>query len=128
LVELLVTLAILAILAAVALPVYTEHVRKGRRSDAVAALSLVQQSQERWRANSASYADKLETLGFNSTSSAKGYYQLSLSDVSAGGYTATASAISDKAQAADSKCAQMWVTLSSGTLNYGSTQAGCWAQ
>lgn len=128
LVELLVVIAILGILAAIALPVYTEHVRKGRRSDAVTALSAVQQAQERWRANSASYADKLETLGFSSSSSPKGYYTVSLSGVTAGGYTVTASALSDKAQSGDSKCEKMWVTLSGGNLSYGSTQAGCWAQ
>ena len=128
LVELLVVIAILAILAAIALPVYTEHVRKGRRSDAMAALSSVQQAQERWRANSASYADKLDTLGFSSASSPKGYYEISLSGVSAGGYTVMASTVSDKAQAADSKCAKMWVTLAGGNLVYGSTQPGCWAE
>lgn len=128
LVELLVVVTILAILAAVALPVYSDHVRKGRRSDAVTALSLVQQAQERWRANNASYADRLESLGIASSLSPKGYYELSLSGVSSGGYTVTATAVSGKPQADDTRCGRMWVTLSGGTLSYGSTQAGCWAQ
>jgi type IV pilus assembly protein PilE len=128
LIELLLVVAILGILAAIALPTYSEHVRKGRRSDAVAALSSVQQAQERWRANSAAYANTLAALGFASGTSPKGYYAISLSGVTAGGYTVTASAVSDKAQAGDAKCAQMWVTLAGGNLIYGSTQPGCWAE
>ena len=128
LVELLIVVAIAAILAAVALPVYVEQVRKGRRSDAVAALSAIQQAQERFRANNASYADQLVTLGFASAYSPKEYYALELADVSNTGYTVNASAVAGRAQAGDSKCARMSVTLRAGRIIYGSTQPGCWTE
>ncbi len=128
LVELLIVVAIAAILAAVALPVYVEQVRKGRRSDAVAALSAIQQAQERFRANNPSYADQLITLGFASAYSPKEYYALELADVSNTGYTVSASAVTGRAQAGDSKCARMAVRLQAGRVIYESTQPGCWSE
>lgn len=128
LIELMVVLAVAGILAAVALPSYLEQVRKGRRSDAVSALSSVQQAQERWRANRSTYADELSALGFATNYSPKGYYELSLSNVGPGGYTVTARAVSGRAQDGDSRCARMWVTLSRGDLSYQSTSPECWAQ
>lgn len=124
----MIVLALIGILAAIALPIYTEHVRKGRRSDAVTALSAIQQAQERWRANSPSYADQLATLGFNSSYSPKGYYALSLSDVGPSGYVVTASVVSSAVQAADSKCASMWVKLERGNISYLSSSPGCWPE
>ncbi len=128
LIELLIVVAIAAILAAVALPVYVEQVRKGRRSDAVAALSAIQQAQERFRANNASYADQLVTLGFASAYSPKEYYVLELVDVSNTGYTVSASAVTGRAQAGDNKCARMAVRLQAGRIIYESTQPGCWSE
>jgi len=47
LIELMITVAIVAILAAVAYPSYLESVRKGRRAEARAALANLMQQQER---------------------------------------------------------------------------------
>lgn len=47
LIELMITVAIIAILAAVALPSYQDSVRKGRRAEARAALAQLLQQQER---------------------------------------------------------------------------------
>ena len=47
LIELMITVAIVAMLAAVALPSYQESVRKGRRAEARAALTQLLQQQER---------------------------------------------------------------------------------
>lgn len=123
----MIVLVLIGILAAVALPAYLEQVRKGRRSDAVSALSAIQQAQERWRANSPSYADQLATLQVDANSP-KGYYALSLSNVDSSGYTATATAVSGKAQAGDTACATMTVQLSSGRLNYLPSGSGCWPE
>jgi type IV pilus assembly protein PilE len=46
LIELMITVAIVAILAAVAYPSFMEQVRKSRRSDAITALNAVAQAQE----------------------------------------------------------------------------------
>ena len=46
LIEVMIALAIIAILASVAMPSFFDSIRKSRRSEAVAALSAVQQAQE----------------------------------------------------------------------------------
>ena len=76
LLELLITLAIVAILATITVPSYTGLVAKSRRGDAMAALALVQLAQERWRAGNPGYTLDLGELGWVSAESPDGYYAL----------------------------------------------------
>lgn len=76
LVELLITLAIVAILASITVPSYNGLVAKSRRGDAITALTLVQLAQERWRTSHPQYADNLHDLGWTSPESPEGYYRL----------------------------------------------------
>jgi type IV pilus assembly protein PilE len=104
----------------------------------------VQQAQERWRANRGSYADDgmLSTappdgLGIDATTP-NGYYTLALSNVSASGYTVTATAKSGTLQAADNACQKLVLRLAGGNIYYTSVDAGgttdstgakrCWAR
>jgi type IV pilus assembly protein PilE len=128
LIELMIAVVIVAIIAAIAIPAFTDAVRKSRRSDAFAALSTVQQAQERWRSNNASYAPLANTatsgnppngLGLGSTSPSA-YYGISLASVGATGYTAIAAAASGKSQASDAGCEVMAVRMAGGNLVYGS--------
>jgi type IV pilus assembly protein PilE len=57
LIELVIAIAIVAILATIALPSYQAYVRKARRSDAQAALLAIQLAEEKYRANNSNYAD-----------------------------------------------------------------------
>jgi type IV pilus assembly protein PilE len=57
LIELMVVVMVIAILAAIAIPNYLEHSRKGRRADAVRAMGEFQLGLERWRAENPSYAN-----------------------------------------------------------------------
>ena len=129
LIELMLVVAVIGILAAVALPSFLDSMRKGRRSDAVAALTQVQQAQERWRANHAAYNADLTTavsdggLGLSATTPG-GYYQLALSDVTAAGYTITATAKSGTMQASDSGCQKLLLTLTGGNIVYSAVDAG----
>lgn len=56
LVELMITVAIIGILAAAALPSYQESVRKGQRAEARAALSNLMLQQERFMTQQGTYA------------------------------------------------------------------------
>jgi type IV pilus assembly protein PilE len=55
LMELMITVAIVGILAAVAYPSYAESVRKGRRAEARAALTQLMQQQERYLTQANTY-------------------------------------------------------------------------
>jgi len=127
LIEIMIAVVIVAILAAIALPSFIDSVRKSRRSDAFAALSAVQQAQERWRANMALYATNAQLtvatnavppgLGLSETSSSS-YYTIALSDTSATGYTVTGTA--SGSQTADTACAVIGVRMTGGNIRRGS--------
>ncbi len=142
LVELMITVVVVAILAALAYPSFLGSIRKSRRSDAVAALTQVQQAQERWRNNKAAYAGNAllttaapDGLG-QSAVSPSGYYGIAISGDGASTYTLTATAIAGKTQAEDAGCQAMSVRLNGGNLTYSagasgtptSDPAGCWAR
>jgi type IV pilus assembly protein PilE len=55
LIELMVTVAIIGILAAVAYPAYTDQIRKGKRAEARAALMNLLQQQERYMTQQNTY-------------------------------------------------------------------------
>ncbi len=124
----MIVVAVLAVLSMIALPSFIDSVRKGRRSDAFAALTQVQQAQERWRANNPSYNADLTGavadggLGLASAS-ANGYYSLALSNVSAAGYTVTATAVSGTSQASDSACQKIALRWGGGNTFYTSADA-----
>jgi type IV pilus assembly protein PilE len=76
LLELLIALAIVAILATITVPSLSGLVAQARRSDAMAALVRVQLAQQRWRARNPSYSEDLAVLGWSSPESPDGYYRL----------------------------------------------------
>lgn len=125
LVEVMVTLAVLAILAALAWPSYNAAVQKGRRADAMAALAQLMQAQERWRSEHASYQATLASLPGTGATSPEGHYTLSLVDdsVSATGYAARATAKSSSPQTRDTACRVMQVTVDGPRITYSSRTA-----
>lgn len=130
LIELMVVVAIVAILATIALPSYQQSVRKSRRADAMLALQQIQIEQEKLRAECTSYAGTLTGtracgfLGYPSTTSPDGYYNLALSTVSDTGFTATATATGS--QADDTECLTLTLQVSGLTLT--KTSAACWSR
>ena len=56
LIELLVVVLIVAILAAIAVPMYTGYMQRARRADAKTALEHVRAAQEMWRAEKGGYS------------------------------------------------------------------------
>lgn len=128
LIEIMIVAVVLALLAAVALPSFLDSLRKSRRAEAFAALSAVQQAQERWRSNNAAYSSNLTAaptatppgLGLPSTTTG-GLYTVALSGTSATGYTVSAVAVTGKSQAADTACSTLAVRVAAAQITY----AGC---
>ncbi|MCU0921785.1 MAG: prepilin-type N-terminal cleavage/methylation domain-containing protein [Burkholderiaceae bacterium] len=145
LVELMIAVVVVALLASIALPSFMDSIRKSRRSEAFAALSAVQQAQERWRGNHASYAGNAQLTAAPSASApglgqpattASGYYGIAISGESAVGYSVTATAVAGTSQASDGNCKVLAARVNGGNLEYGSGDAAasfpdshrCWAR
>ena len=77
LIELMITVAILAIIAAVMIPAYTSYVDRGKRAEARAALLDIAARQERYYSNNRQYTATLSDLNMSGTSE-NGYYTLSV--------------------------------------------------
>lgn len=93
LIELMIVVAVLGIIAAIALPSYQEHIRTGRRADAMGAVGDLQMRQERWRAENTSYGTQAQ-MGTMPTSD---YYDYAV----AGGATYSITATPKGKQAGD---------------------------
>lgn len=138
----MIAVVIVGILASLAYPSFMGSIRKGRRAEAFAALTAVQQAQERWRANNSSYAGNLTAaaptgLGLSSTT-AGSLYGISLANAGATTYEAIATAVSGSTQVDDGNCAKLGVKMDGGNLTYaGASHSGtlsyaatnvCWSR
>lgn len=104
LIEMMVIVVIIAILSAIALPSYQEHVRRSNRAEGQAFLSDAAARQERFYAQGNTYATSLSEL-YNESSrfSTTDKYSLGISVVADdGGYTLTATP-----QFSDAKCGNL---------------------
>jgi type IV pilus assembly protein PilE len=91
LIEVMITVAIVAILAAIALPSYTDYVRRGRVPEATGALQANQARMEQWFQDAKSYyaTGSTTACGVAMTGTLK-YFTLACAPASATAYTITA--------------------------------------
>ena len=102
LVELMIVIAIVAILVALALPSYSAYVRKAKRGEAQKLLMNWANVQEIWRANNPTYADNKAAPDGIPLPPNTNYYEYSLESVpSASAYTLIATPINDQAKDKD---------------------------
>jgi type IV pilus assembly protein PilE len=91
LVELVITVTIIGILAAIALPAYKNQIQKSRRSDAKSALIGAAGQMERYMTERGTYATAtLGSGGVYPSTTQNGFYTLSLSNLTASTYTVRA--------------------------------------
>jgi type IV pilus assembly protein PilE len=122
LVEVAVGLAIVGIVASMALPSFQAWLAKGRRMDAIAALTQLQLEQERFRALHGRYGLDLAAGRIN-TKSAQGLYTVALVAAHPQSYIARASSI-DRA-GFDPGCETLTLSVADGVATQGPS-ARCW--
>lgn len=130
--EVLITMAVISVLLAVAIPSYQSSIRKSRRAEAVTALTSIQQAQERHRSTNPAFISNIAAsaptgLGQASTRTPSGYYDLAISGNTATAYTATATAVPGSSQANDTNCAVLAVRIDGGNIRYGAGASIDWS-
>lgn len=127
LIELMIAISIIAILAVISINLYTVQVKKANRIDAINTLTSISLAEERYRTTNTTYGTLAQVWG-GVTTSPGGYYTLSITNVSATGYTLNAQAIGN--QATDTQdgtvCTPLQLTVSNGGIS--KTPAICWPQ
>lgn len=123
LIELMITVAIVGILAAIAYPSYAEYVLRGNRAEGIALLNDAAARQERYFAQNNTYADTLAKLGYASATSVQGRYNLAFEGlVNATVYKFTTTPTTTDAKCAVLKLNQAGVREETGT----SDVTYCW--
>ena len=131
LIELMVTVAIVSILATIAIASYSSQIQKSRRTDARSALLDLAGREENLFSTTNAYSATPSDLGYGPVGSnfpitvGSGYYSVTVAIPTPTSYTITATPVGS--QAADTTCAtlsvnQLGVQSSTGT----GTAATCW--
>lgn len=121
LIELMVVIAIVALLVMVAIPAYDGYVRKTQRSIGKAELMSVMARQEQFFVNNKQYATTLTDLGYTASpyainrdgdevavTAASRIYQIAISDATVAAFTLQA--IPQGSQAKDTQCGTLQIT------------------
>lgn len=124
LVELMIVLAIIAILAAIAIPSYRKYVLRGHRTDATAALQDLASRQESYYFSNNAYTNDLSKLGA-AASVAGTYFNVTIPSATSTNYTITATA--QGTQTNDTECTAFSLTRAGVQSSTGTgTAAKCW--
>ena len=132
LLELMIAIVIVSILVGIALPSYTEFVKKGRRADAMAALLDVQNRQEQFMFDRQTYTTNIANLGLPGTS-ADGHYTITVAAPTAGCpinrcFALVATPVADSPQAKDEKCTTFRLTSAGVKTATGTKADECWSR
>jgi type IV pilus assembly protein PilE len=149
LIEMMITVAILGIIAAIAIPSYVDQVRKGKRADAKVELLRIAQMQESYFVQNLSYAKSLKIeangsgLGLGTAAKVdteQGVYKVEMTATDVGGGTCTAlpadpctsfslAAVPQAGQTSDAKCMSLTLTntgVKGVTGAHSATPMDCW--
>ena len=130
LIELMIVVAIVAILSAVAMPSYLDYLRRGKRVDARSLIQAASLDQERYRLSNTSYASATTALvsacpGSGTCYSDHNNYSLGVTVSTSSSYSLTATAVSSS-QLADTGCTALTLTVSGTNMTY--SPSTCWAK
>ena len=126
LLELMITVTVVAILVGIAYPSYTSYMIRSRRADGIAAINHAAMFMESWRSDHATYVGGDKDATFPAAS-VNGYYAVSTTaDATAAGYTLQA--VPQGTQTSDTACGTLKLT-STGTRDRtgaGASVDTCW--
>ena len=143
LIELVITMVIASILAAIAIPSYNSYIMKSRRTEAKSALLNLASLEERYFSTNNTYTSTPSNLGYPTTATVpfpvgSGYYNISaiavtnavapVNSTSAGTpatYSITALPVATMSQAHDLGCTSFTLT-SGGVQTSAGTSTTCW--
>jgi len=140
LIELMIAVVIIGILAAVAIPSYSQYVKKGRRQDAKTALLDYAARQERYFATNNAYSALFKPLGYSTETpiyvngtSTTAYYTLTMTGTAIGtstsqvsDFTATAAPTLIGGQSTDTCKSFIINYLGAQSNSTDATATGCW--
>lgn len=126
LIELMITVAIVGILASIAYPSFAEYIRKGKRDDGRALIAAAEVAQEKFRLSNSAYASATTSLlgacpSSGTCTSQGGHFTLAVSSTSATGYTLTATPTYT-----DTTCTSLTVVHSGSTITRTPNSKACW--
>jgi len=90
LIELMITVAVIAILAAVAFPAYTNYIQRGKITEATSSLSELRLRAEKW------FSDNRTYVGFNQAIQNAKYFGYACNPVTATAFTCTATGVANQ--------------------------------
>ena len=128
LIELLITVAIVGILTAVAVPLYGGYMQKTRRSDAIAGLLGLQMAEEKYKAHTGTYTSTASNLGYSSMTTSQDYYTLSITAANTTSFTATASPVTGGLQDGDTCTSTYLIVNQDGPDLSTSQKQTCWGR
>jgi len=131
LIELMITVAVLAILATIAATSYTSQIQKSRRTDARSAVLDLAGREERLFSTTNAYTATATNLGYTGVfpqSVGSAYYSINVvAPVVAGVPTYVITATAINAQAADAQCTSLSVDQAGNQTSGGTAPAAtCW--
>lgn len=137
LIELMIVVAIIAILAAVAIPSYSDYVRKGKRADAKAALQGLSQAMEKFYSTNFTYlgaatadadtgAPKATVFGYTKTpreGSGATTYNLTIQAATRNSYSIRATPVGDQE---NDDCGYLQITQTGARSSGVPAAKDCW--
>ena len=124
-IELMMTVAIVAILAAVAIPAYTQHTTKAKRAAAESFIMGVANKQEQYILDARTYAATLTLLGITTPSDVSSHYNIGIAvGLTPPTYTITATPIGSQL-ANDTLCGSVSITQA-GVKSASTGASNCW--
>jgi type IV pilus assembly protein PilE len=132
LIELMITVVVVAILATIAVPSYRQYTIRAHRTEAKTALMRLQAKQEAYYLQHNAYADALSDVGFDDSKSENGVYTLALDTaMDKQSYTASASPTAGGGDNGvtmtdDAECASFSVASDGTKTASPNTNGRCW--